>query len=83
MHCLAHNLYRNKQREKEVNGRSWWFEDEERGENVEDEKKTRKGDALTQWMHGVCKALEKEQRSKATQIKHKKKLYTYILKSVK
>ena len=33
-------------------------------------------------MHGVCKALEKEQRSEATQIKHKKKLYTYILKSI-
>ena len=34
-------------------------------------------------MHGVWKTLEKEQRSEVTQIKHKKKLYTYLLKSVK
>ena len=51
---------------------------------MEDEKKKpEKAMLLLTRMHGVCKALEKEQRSEATQIKHKKKLYTYILKSVK
>ena len=60
-----------------------WFEDEERGENIEEKKKPKKAMLLPTRMHGVCKALEKEQRSEVTQIKHKKKLYTYLLKSVK
>ena len=46
-------------------------------------KKPEKAMLLLTRMHGVCKALEKEQRSEVTQIKHKKKLYTYLLKSVK
>ena len=61
-----------------------WFEDEERGEKIEEKKKKpKKAMLLTTRMHGVYKALEKEQRSEVTQIKHKKKLYTYLLKSVK
>ena len=61
----------------------WWFEGEERGENIEEKKKPKKAMLLLTRMHGVWKALEKEQRSEVTQIKHKKKLYTYLLKSVK